>query len=95
MDSVIMVWLGVMVIGIFFESYNLIFGEGREIGESDLILIDAVIIYFIIVFFIFFLGLGPFYLIASEKLYGKTLGKKLLSLIVVDYNGIKINWHNE
>lgn len=91
-DSVITVLLGVMSIGIFIESYNLIFGEGRDIGESDLILIDAAIIYFIIMFLIIFLGLGPFYLIASEKLYGKTPGKKLLSLIVVDYNGIKINW---
>lgn len=91
-DAIISILLSVMSIGVFIASYNLIFGEGRELGESDLIFIDVAIIIFIITFLTFFLTFGVFYVCATEKLYGKTPGKKLLKLIVVDYNGIKIDW---
>jgi uncharacterized RDD family membrane protein YckC len=84
---------------LLFSIYILLFiafgltlnGKLEENGESNLV--DIVFGITILILFVgFLMAIAAGYWIAAEKIYGKTPGKKLFGLIVVDQSGIKMNW---
>lgn len=94
-DNILLLLTYVVLFIVTFNGFEAIFGKGNESesGENDLSFIDAaILITLIILFLTFIMTIAVLYWIVSEKLYGKTPGKKLLGLIVVDYDGIKMSW---
>lgn len=58
-----------------------------DYSASELMIISLLMIYGIIIFIV-----GFSYYIIPERLYGQTLGKRMLGIHVMDISGIRIGW---
>ena len=58
-----------------------------EYSTNEIMVIGLLMIYSVIVF-----GIGFSYYIIPERLYGQTIGKRMLDIHVMDVSGIRVGW---
>lgn len=77
---------------VWFDSIDWFYQNGLHIGP-DLALTEWIILF---ILFLFFFGsiilIVASYEVLLERVFSKTIGKKLLGLMVVDKSGIRITW---